>query len=135
MKFKNHYNSVPAKGEVNLQPSLTVPDQTMSIQELMSRHVRGLSLGGTNVPIYEGEEDDFPDLSRMDKIDRIEALRDAQKELMEIKEQLNQKKKTIEDKKRRDAIDKEIEKELAAARKEKQKLEEQKQSSDNEKVD
>lgn len=43
--------------------SRTVPDQTLSLKELISRHTRGIPVP-TFDPVYDGEEN-FPDLSRM----------------------------------------------------------------------
>lgn len=55
--FKNHYNSNPDEGEINDQPSETVPDQSMSVSEILRRFASGLPLGGEKVPLYEGDED------------------------------------------------------------------------------
>jgi hypothetical protein len=58
-KYKREYEVINGK-------SLTIPDQTMSIEQIMKRYAAGMSLGGTNkVPIYNGEED-VPDFKRMD---------------------------------------------------------------------
>lgn len=54
-------------GEVNTEPSMTQPDMTMSLQELLERHTRGLE-----VPMYEGvydDEDFVPDPRSMDLTD------------------------------------------------------------------
>ncbi|AXL14935.1 hypothetical protein [Microviridae sp.] len=40
------------KGQTNNSPSLTVPDQTLGIKELLNNHTRGIS---SNVKMYEGE--------------------------------------------------------------------------------
>lgn len=62
-KFKNHYNVqwFPLDEEKNFGPSCTVPDQSMSIREIMDRFARGLPLGGEKVPIWNGEDDDVFD--------------------------------------------------------------------------
>lgn len=61
MIFKTPYNQrdVKSKGEVFTLPSETVPEQTMSIREMLQRHVHGLPLSGNKVPIYEGTESPF----------------------------------------------------------------------------
>lgn len=66
-KVKNWLNAheFPKEYETNNLPSLTVPDQTMSIREIMDRFARGLPLD-VRVPIYEGEESEFPDVNRLD---------------------------------------------------------------------
>lgn len=59
MKFQTPYYRHKVKGENFTLPSLTVPDQTLSIPEILRRYSRGLSLGGMRTPIYEGEDDLF----------------------------------------------------------------------------
>jgi hypothetical protein len=43
--------------EQNYEPSETIPDQTMSILEIMRRFASGLPLGGQRIPEYDGEDD------------------------------------------------------------------------------
>lgn len=43
--------------------SKTVPDQTLSLKELISRHTRGIPVPTFN-PVFDGDEN-FPDLTRM----------------------------------------------------------------------
>jgi len=59
MKFKTPYNmrDVVTPGEVFTQPSMTIPDQTMTIQEMLQRHAQGLGFNGQKVPFYEGDND------------------------------------------------------------------------------
>jgi len=58
-KFTNKYDYdyKQTQYEVIKGPSLTVPDQTMTIKQIIDRYARGLSTGGQKVPLYEGEED------------------------------------------------------------------------------
>jgi hypothetical protein len=43
-------------GEINNQPSCTIPDQSISIPEMISRYTRGLPLGaGIRTPYYDDE--------------------------------------------------------------------------------
>lgn len=87
MVFKNHYNreQFPDDGEVNTLPSETIPDQSMSVREILLRHSRGLSAGGGRVPIYEGEEEFMPELANMDLAERQEYLEGIRDEIVEIK--------------------------------------------------
>jgi len=91
-KIRTHWNRTEADSpkEKNVSPSMTVPDQTMSVKEIMDRYARGLPLGGQKVPIYEGE-DFVPDLKNMDLADRQTLFEQAKEELADIKERLNQK--------------------------------------------
>lgn len=38
-------------------PSMTVPDQTMTIKQILDRYARGLGFDDAKVPLYEGEDD------------------------------------------------------------------------------
>lgn len=57
-----------------MEPSQTVPDMTLSLQELVERYTRGQSVA-TFTPVYYGEDEEFADVSRMDPIERIEYAR------------------------------------------------------------
>lgn len=74
--------------EVNNEPSQTIPDQTMSIKEILVRYANGHSLGGLKEPIYEGDEGDGIDPRRLDLAERQEMEIAARKELAEIEERL-----------------------------------------------
>lgn len=88
MEFKHHYNAIPTEGEKNFGPSKTVPDQSLSVGEIMRRHARGLPITGERVPIYEGEDNDLPDLSRLDLAEREQIIRDSRSELDEINDRI-----------------------------------------------
>lgn len=56
--------SVPI-GDINKLPSMTDPDQTISIKDLIQRHVDGVPLGTREYePVYS--EEDLPDFESMD---------------------------------------------------------------------
>lgn len=76
-KFCTPYNreNFPVQKEKNTLPSLTVPDQTMSIKEIMRRFAQGLPMEGEKVPVYDGEENDLPDSRTMDLAD-IQEMRE-----------------------------------------------------------
>lgn len=60
----------PTKGEVNTAPSSTIPDQTMTMREILERYARGLPIEAGKVPIYEGDEDYIPDPRTLDLAER-----------------------------------------------------------------
>ena len=92
------YPEFPSNNEINTQPSLTVPDQTMSIQEILSRYARGIEPDNVRTPIYEGE-DAMPDISKMDLADQ-QAFREAvEEELDGIKSHYAEKVKKAEEEK------------------------------------
>lgn len=88
MKFKTLYNGPhPTKGWTSEKESQTVPDQTMSVREIMSRYVRGLPISGQRVPVYNGEEY-VPDVRKMDLVDIQEAKEATQRRIAEMQEDL-----------------------------------------------
>lgn len=93
MRWKTPWNAwqFPKKYEINDQPSMTIPDQTMSMQEILRRFASGLPIQGAKVPEYTGEDDDMPDMEHMDLAERQEVLEAARDELNAIKAQANAK--------------------------------------------
>lgn len=84
-KWKNANNSKPCKGDVNTKPSKTIPNEALTIPEIMNRYARGLPLEGQRVPVYdEDPENPMPDLSKMDLIDQHNTVEEAKKELLDI---------------------------------------------------
>lgn len=53
------------KGEINNGVSETIPGQAMSVPEMVRRSQAGLSISGTRIPLYTGD-DQIPDFERMD---------------------------------------------------------------------
>lgn len=85
-KFKVHtpftFDITNFPGERNTLPSKTVPDQTMSIREILVRYSRGLPID-TTVPMYTGEDTDGIDFRTLDISERremIEAMEAAKQE-------------------------------------------------------
>nr|QJB19016.1 MAG: hypothetical protein [Microvirus sp.] len=72
-------------GEKNTQPSMTVPDQAMSVRELLQRYARGLPLGGMKTPVFD-EDDEMPDIAHLDLAERQEIKEQYEAELTEITE-------------------------------------------------
>jgi hypothetical protein len=100
MKIKNflNYGQFQKDHEKDFGPSQTVPDQTMSIRELVRRYASGLPLGGSKEPIYEGEDGDGIDPRRLDLAERQELEIAARQELAEIETRLKSTRITTEQK-------------------------------------
>lgn len=60
VKIKTQYNKKQFNEvhEINDMPSMTIPDQAMSIPEMIKRYASGLPLGGARVPFYEENPED-----------------------------------------------------------------------------
>jgi hypothetical protein len=91
---KTPYNAdyFPKYREVYFSPSKTVPDQTMSLRTLIDRHTRGLPItGNAKEPLYHGDEEELPDLKKMD-LSEIAELREANRqEIEDLQNELNKK--------------------------------------------
>jgi len=86
MKVKNSLNAneFPKKYKTFTLPSLTVPDQTMSIRTILERYSRGLPVGG-RTDLYYDEEDDLPDPRTLDLSERYELAEQFKNEINEVK--------------------------------------------------
>lgn len=95
--------------------SMTVPDQTMSMREIISRYARGLPINASmRQDAYYDEFGEFPDTSNMDlaevqalRLEYENELRDVNKRIREEKE----KKAAADRKKANDVIYERIKKE------------------------
>ena len=73
IKAHNHYTrrENPPVGEYNGKPSETVPDQTLTIKEILDKYAKGIPISNAKVPVYDEDENDVtPDLAHMDLVDR-----------------------------------------------------------------
>jgi len=73
-KVFNPFNYLGPRGEINVKPSKTVPSSGLSLQDLINRYTRG-QLIPVSQPVYNGETD-FPDITRLDPVERLELARE-----------------------------------------------------------
>jgi hypothetical protein len=52
-KVTNQRNYVVPRGKTFTQPSMTVPDQTMSLRTIMERYATGMPIGGIKEAIWD----------------------------------------------------------------------------------
>lgn len=78
--FRTQYNYQVSEGVINTEPSMTVPDQSLSLRELLVNYTRGNDLPiNKAVPVFS-EDEHYPDLRKMDLVDLQElALANASK--------------------------------------------------------
>lgn len=98
MKFNTPYEyDDSVRGEHNNAPSLTIPDNSLTIREILDRYSKGLPTGGTLDPIYDDSDDidfDTPDVRNFDLSDldenklRIQQLKEYSKQLEYEKQKL-----------------------------------------------
>lgn len=96
MKFKTLWNAQTfprLKEKVRDSVSATIPDQTMSLEEILYRYRRGLSLDDAKVPIYHEDEEgnpiDLPDLRRLDLAEIQELREDARRRYSALQDAYN----------------------------------------------
>lgn len=75
-----NYNHEEQHGEINLFPSLTVPDQALSLREIIRRYAQGIPMDIGKIPVFD-EENDLPDFRKMDLAEREEWRQKFQEEL------------------------------------------------------
>jgi hypothetical protein len=83
VKNSLNYDYQEQQGEVNKLPSMTIPDQTMSIRTIVDRYSRGLPVSAFT-PVYEGEEF-IPDPKTLDLTERYELAEQIKQEVESIK--------------------------------------------------
>lgn len=96
MKIKNMLNAhlFPYDGKVFTMPSETIPDQTMSIREILEKHSRGIPYDAKTSIWHDEDEDNFmPDIRTLDLSERQDYIENAKKELAEVKEKIAEKRK------------------------------------------
>lgn len=100
MKVKNVFSSdlFEKQYEQNNEPSLTIPDQTLSIKQILERYASGQSLEG-KTPYYDesDSEEYYPDPRYMDLAEREEISQNFREEIQHIKTKAEKRKEKIQD--------------------------------------
>lgn len=74
--------------------SLTVPDHTMSIREIITRYGQGRGINASvKIPVFNGEDVEFPDLKKMDLVDISTMVENARENRAMLEHQLNEEKR------------------------------------------
>lgn len=119
-QFRTPYNFDPSKerkesnwvfdpetGETKPMPSCTVPDQTVSIKEIVDRTRKGQIISGALKAVYDST-DQLPDPRSLDYVERQEIMEMADKELRELKQRQEQRNAAKAAKKAQDKADFEL---------------------------
>lgn len=70
------------------QPSQTVPDQTMSLKELLNRYAKGQPFENTKEPLFYGDDGEGINPATLDLSEREYYTEQAKRELKEIQDRL-----------------------------------------------
>lgn len=102
-----NYDQFDRDDEVNNLPSLTIPDQAMSVRTILDRYSRGLPVTGFN-PVYEGEDEYFPDLKTLDLSERQDLLDRTRSRIAELQSiEFNKNNERVLDKNNERVLEKE----------------------------
>lgn len=112
----------PEKRKIIDEPSQTVPDQTMSIRQIMSRHVRGIDNSVVKTPIYQESSGVNP--KTLDLVDVQEIRMEHQERIKSVEKGYNEaREKKAYEKARKQAeadLNQKIKEEAEAKNREKQ---------------
>lgn len=112
----------PHDHEKNEQPSMTVPNQSMTVLEMIQRHRKGLPIDQSRGALYQGEEL-IPDISNMDLVDRHAYMDSVADALVEVKNRIKANAKSEEEKAFVARVEEEITRRLANITPEQKKIE------------
>lgn len=91
-RFKTPYNAelFPATYEVNIKPSLTVPDQSMTIEQILKKNQSGIDVTGYKIPIFHGEDDQFSiDMKKLDLSEQMELIQENRRRIYDLQDRIN----------------------------------------------
>lgn len=71
---QRYIGEMKEKGEISDKPSMTMPDQALTIKELVNKHMIN-----TDLPDPINQDEDLYKMSKMSKIEQIEFVRNAKK--------------------------------------------------------
>jgi len=90
MKHQGWNSYAGATGEVYTGKSKAIPGMTLPLKTLVDRFVRGQNVT-TFEPVYLGDEE-FPDVERMDPMERLDLARDIRDGIDEVRRKSSFKK-------------------------------------------
>lgn len=82
---------------VSTMPDMCIPDQTMSIREILDRYTRGLPISQGKVPVYNNDDEELNHLAHLDRMELTDR--------MTLLQTYTDRKKDLEDKYRSEQQD------------------------------
>lgn len=74
-------------GTIFKAPTLTLPNQAMTINEILNRFTRGQSFPSNQNPVYNDNEELIP-FQKMDKFEKLDAIKNLQSYIEENKKNI-----------------------------------------------
>lgn len=115
MQFQTKYNRPSTEGRTFTQPSLAIPDQTLSLKTLVQKYVRGLPISAPTLSGTFTEDEDAVDFSKLDLADQERIYYERSDELKNLEDTLIKERE--EKARKRKEKDEETQKELEELRK------------------
>lgn len=114
-KVRHQWNGkeFPTDHEVNDLPSETVPNQSMTVKELVTRYAQGIPLTDQGrVPVWYTDEEikgnreifNIPDIEKLDISERYELIELQKERIQEIRQELQRKERQEKDRVVNEAI-------------------------------
>ena len=111
--FKTHYNAYrnpEVRFEKNSGISQTIPDQSLSVSELIYRYSHGLELGGAKTPLYDSDSEiNFPaDWDKLDLSEKHAFMREKAEEYEALSKNYQEKQSKIAQEQREAEIERRV---------------------------
>jgi len=91
LTIHTHYNRPATRLRVFTEPSLTVPDQTMTLKTMVTKYVKGLPIAAPQLNGTYTDDEDATDFTKLDLADQEQIILRASEELTEHKATLTRK--------------------------------------------
>lgn len=90
----NWLTYTPPAGEVNTLPSMTQPNDVMSVKEVLDRFTRGLPLNSGDIGYYDDPDGmDMSDFDMMDKFEKEDFIREQREFVNELQRRYDEEQK------------------------------------------
>lgn len=85
------YDNTGRKYEENIEPSLTIPDQTLTVKQIIARYVRKQPVVRIEGTFDEGAPASVARLSKLDKMEKMELLQENKEKIADLKAKTTRK--------------------------------------------
>lgn len=117
IKTQLNYHSVEQKHETTSLPSTTVPNQSMSIQEIVKRYRAGMPVDvPAGTPLYTGDGEPLANMDHLDLVDRQAYIDSVADTLVSLKQKIEAEAKTAKEKEFVKKVEEEVQRKLAELR-------------------
>lgn len=86
VSINTYHKRIKPEGEKGFGKSETVPNQAMSIREILSRFAKGQDI--TGIRKSEDLEEDYTDFEKMDKFERMDYAREHKEYIKELQQEM-----------------------------------------------